>query len=219
MDQEFSNIISTIDNLLFQNNTGDLQNLGFMGKEDPQDLGFIIRLETREYNFFDFLKQSYPMQLFKLITVYYLIYVCTLCSIVFELAAQIDRLITISCAKWSRFRYLPSYKIISLLIFLVSALGYTFKLFMNTITKMENSRDNTTSYSIKTNTSDRYKSLELMHTTVRDVICVFILLILDIIILFVFRRIMSNKKNVISKSHSASRNFSFKTRSSGKLLN
>lgn len=191
-----------------------------MGRLDPQSFGFISRLEPEEINLFDFLKQSYPMQLFKLITLYYLIYVCTLCSIVFELAAQIDRLITISCAKcyWSRFRYFPSYKMIALLIFLVSALGYTFKLFMNTIIKVKTNRDNRerTSYSIKIDATDRYKSFELMHTTVRDVICVFILLILDILILVVFRRIMSNKKNVVSKSHSASRSSSFKKKSCGK---
>ena len=142
--------------------------------------------------------QSYFINIIKLVTIHYFIYVCTLCSIIFELAAQIDRLITISFRSGvvSRIWFVPSYKATSFFIFLASAIGYTYKFFFNTVTKNNAS---TEIYRIAYNWSNEtYKLLELIQTTIRDILCVVLLLILNIIILIVFKRIMVRKKKIMS---------------------
>lgn len=167
------------------------------------------------------LKQSYFLNIFKLITINYFIYVCTLCSIIFELAAQLDRLITISCAAcfWSKQRYYPSYKIASILIFLTCVICYTYKLRMYKIEQIKLDSEENEPYSIVENEDPdgKFNQLEIIHTTIRDVVCVFLLLILDIFILVVFKRIMSKKK-ILVVSGGSGRQSSLKEKNPGKKM-
>lgn len=166
-------------------------------------------------------QQQNFLYFFKIFTMEYFIYVCTMCSIVFELGAQIDRLIAISFTTnfWSRYRFIPSYKVASISTVLISAIGYTYKLYFKLKTTDHRSTYNDNmGYNnsvAETNSSgtlsmitlqnihmahNTLQKLNMVHTFIRDVILVFLILFLDIAILIVFKRIMLRKKLVMSDS-------------------
>lgn len=194
-------------------NSSQINSTEFPPIEDDMTFGHCIH---QQKNFLYF---------FSIFTMDYFIYVCTMCSIVFELGAQIDRLIAISFTTnfWSRYRFIPSYKVASISTVLLSAIGYTYKLYLNYVIKLKKTDNKSTynnniSYNIsvpETNSSgtsfmttlqnikmarETLKDLDLVHTFIRDVIFVFVILFLDIAILIVFKRIMSRKKLVMSDS-------------------
>lgn len=119
-----------------------------------------------------------------------------MCSIIFELAAQFDRLISITLPGNKRSK--TFYKLTSALIITLIASFYSFKLFGYQIEYEE--YDNQLYYNLYKSTfslTRTYHILDLVHSFIRDVVCVVLLLILDIIILVIFRRIMTNKRLVI----------------------
>ena len=63
----------------------------------------------------------------------------------------------------------------------------------------------------------KFNQFEIIHTTIRDVVCVFLLLILDIFILVVFKRIMSKKK-ILVVSGGSGRQSSLKEKNPGKKM-
>ena len=73
-------------------------------------------------------RYTYMLNLFDIVSNKYLIRVCTLCSICFELAAQLDRLLTLSqvCRCFTR---KTSHRLISLVVVLVISSFYSYELF------------------------------------------------------------------------------------------
>jgi hypothetical protein len=181
------------------------------------------------------LNTSYAFNVFDMIVNKYFMFVFTLCSIFFELAAQFDRLITISyvfnCLK------AVSHKLIILTISCSISVFYIFKLFEYNIKNFEGDKNHlfemiqnlsdieTTNGNIATTNSTLYidnhnqivelrfyylfKSdfsttllfhyLDMAHSIIRDFICVLFLLIVDTLILIEFRKIMKNKKKILTR--------------------
>ena len=83
------------------------------------------------------LNTAYAFNVFDLFINKYFIFVCTLCSIFFELAAQFDRLITVS--KLFQFLNRISLKIVVSSIISIIAVFYSFKLLEYTIKNFEGS--------------------------------------------------------------------------------
>lgn len=167
---------------------------------------------------------TYVFNIFDLVINKYFMFVCTLCSIFFDLAAQFDRLITIS--KMFQCFNKISYKMVITSIISLISMFYTFKLLEYNIKNFEgdNSIDynlvdiiqtNNTSQSINTksaitfyylfksdfSSTRMFKHLEMAHSIIRDFLCVLFLLTVDILILIEFRLIMKNKKKILSRKN------------------
>ena len=165
------------------------------------------------------LRSHYAVNVFDLVANKYFIFVCTLCSIVFELAAQLNRLVAISrCLNKLMLNRLLlllrdfSYKgVTTVLTFLIS-LFYVFKLFeykihesVSSSSEMENA-STTTRYSLymaEFASTPLFHRLELTHSFIRDFCCVLALLVLDIWVLLVFKQAMRNKRRLMSRLMSA----------------
>ncbi len=183
-------------------------------------------------------------------------FVFIMCSIFFELAAQFDRLVTIS--KVFRNFNKISYKSVCISIITTITVFYIFKLYEYNIKSFEgdnnldfssvssssgsgsesgsggslssnidyfihSSNDNTKNVSSSSSESNTdsdssgspitfyylFKSnfsstklfihMDLAHSIIRDFICVFILLAVDILILIEFRKIMRHKKKILNR--------------------
>ena len=143
-------------------------------------------------------RSNYLVNMLDLVMNKYFIFVCTLCSIVFELVAQLSRLVAISFLNTLDFIRLFTLKKVSFVLILFIAGFYVFKLYEYSIhvIALEGSSHYIIYMSEFSNTQ-LFRSLQLVHSFIRDFFCVVCVLLLDIIVLVTFRKAMARKKRLV----------------------
>lgn len=147
----------------------------------------------------------YIVKMFEFFFYKYFLYVCTLCSIVFELVAQLDRLVAISVSQPKN--WMLPYRIVTIALIAIISTFYSFKLFEYNIEATEYEDEKLYNlYKSSFSITNTFRLFNLIQSFIRDFFCVILLLLLDIFILIVFRRLMWNKKQIMLGGQTANIN-------------
>lgn len=138
---------------------------------------------------------EYSFIVFQIITKYYLGFTCGLCSILCEIFASIDRYITL-CGNSKIYKKIPFYTFM-ILICVFGFSFYSYKFFEYSISPVL--VGNETLYFFKELTENKiFTILAFFHSFIRDLLCVLVQIVLDILIVRKFKKLISQKKKFYS---------------------
>ena len=156
---------------------------------------------------FKVLSSIYVLKIFNLIISYYLSFVCQLCSMLCDVAATFDRYFLITRGLQQNKATRNSYKYVISLIIFYSATFYIYKPFQVHIVQ-DISPDSKGYLTYSLNQSEfggtsLSSALDIVHSLVRDAICVSMLFLLNLLILVELKKSWINKRKLIRNNSSS----------------
>lgn len=137
------------------------------------------------------LAQNYLFQIVRLVLIYYIGFTMPLFSVGLEILANLDRLLVITNhGEYSKL--LGSKLLITAFSFLFSAF-YVFKLFESNIVTDLDLKTNRTFYAIKPSQLVLFDYFRFAHSLNRDLLCVIVIFIINILLLQNFKKLMHKK--------------------------
>jgi hypothetical protein len=129
---------------------------------------------------------SYLLQIIRFIFLNYMALICAMISILAEIFANLNRLFTMTTTKYKKYSTYFNFRYIMTSIICVPALLYTFKFFDTAIIASFEPETNRTYYQIRELNRPIFEYMRFTQSFVRDVICVLIMLVVNILILYNF---------------------------------
>lgn len=138
---------------------------------------------------------SYGIKLALLIKEHYLKLTFLLCSMLYELMANLDRYLMLTKRFESFHNSNNCFKVICVAIILLSHLCYVFKFLTLDIAKRERA-DNSTEYYLAEKATTFNEYYGLAQSVFRDIVCVVLLIILNVLIIINMRKLLQKKQSL-----------------------
>lgn len=137
----------------------------------------------------------YSLQLIRHILVDYVGFILPLCSILFEIFANLDRLLSITNRNSQCSKILEP-RVIMIATSSFSLVFYSYKFFETNIVVVEDVTANVTNYVLRTSTLAYFGYFGFTHSFIRDFLCVVVVFIVNILLLYNFKLLLNRRKKL-----------------------